>query len=79
MGIRAMLSRLSSLLNHVDPELWYHLTHKNKVRITHNSFEVFGSLSLYDVPYETFWCLRAGQPTILCLQMDHTPLDTGML
>ncbi|KAK9915756.1 hypothetical protein WJX75_003726 [Coccomyxa subellipsoidea] len=31
VGIRAMLSRLSSLLNHVDPELWYHLTHKNKV------------------------------------------------
>lgn len=32
VGIRAMLSRLSSLLNQVDPELWYHLTHKNKVR-----------------------------------------------
>ncbi|EIE25999.1 RabGAP/TBC protein [Coccomyxa subellipsoidea C-169] len=31
VGIRAMLSRLSSLLNQVDPELWYHLTHKNKV------------------------------------------------
>ena len=28
-----MLSRLSSLLNQVDPELWYHLTHKNKVRL----------------------------------------------
>lgn len=31
VGIRAMLSRLSSLLNQIDPELWYHLTHKNKV------------------------------------------------
>lgn len=34
VGIKAMLNRLSNLLNQVDPELWYHLTHKNKVYVT---------------------------------------------
>jgi len=37
VGIKAMLNRLSNLLNQVDPELWYHLTHKNKVRLTSHS------------------------------------------
>ena len=32
MGIRATISRLSGLLQDADPELWYHLVHKNKVR-----------------------------------------------
>lgn len=32
VGIRATISRLSGLLQDADPELWYHLVHKNKVR-----------------------------------------------
>ena len=32
VGIRATISRLSDLLQGADPELWYHLVHKNKVR-----------------------------------------------
>jgi hypothetical protein len=32
VGIRATLTRLSGLLQDTDPELWYHLVHKNKAR-----------------------------------------------
>ena len=32
VGIRATISRLSGLLQDADPELWYHLVHKNKAR-----------------------------------------------
>ena len=31
VGIRATISRLSALLQTLDPELWYHLNHKVKV------------------------------------------------
>ena len=31
VGIRATISRLSNLLQTLDPELWYHLNHKVKV------------------------------------------------
>ena len=41
VGIRATITRLSGLLQDIDPQLWYHLVHKNKVRDT-NSPRVHG-------------------------------------
>ena len=34
MGIRATLTRLETLLEQADPELWHHLQVKNKVWLT---------------------------------------------
>ncbi len=62
VGIRATISRLSNLLQTLDPELWYHLNHKVKVCYCPCPCSAFHYRQAHNI---SPLFLVAGEPTVL--------------
>jgi hypothetical protein len=81
-----MISCLSSLLQQVDPELWYHLIHKTKVahimlKAAVKEFRprFLASLESLGIHTSSVLDMHAGESAVLCFPVDHSSFNTGKL